>query len=461
MYDDTIVALATPPGVGALAIVRLSGPEAIAIADRCFRSPRSLADQRSHQCVVGEIAEDDSPIDQVVATIFRAPCSYTGEDIVEFTGHGGRLLTTRIVDLLCRHGARAAREGEFTLRAYLNGKMDLAQAEAVAALIGARSAAGARAALRVLSGGLCDPLENNLARLTELLAELEATLDIQEDGSPDVLSDSAGDAGTSGNTRERIAEQRTQLEALAAGGHTGRLLEEGIRIALVGRPNAGKSSLFNAFLSRDRAIVSPEAGTTRDALEEWVEWNSLPIVLLDTAGLRDPQSNIEEEGLKRTQQAIDSATLVVLVLDACQEGPAELAEQLRDLDLPPEQLVVALHKWDQEVAADWREDRQGHPSSSVVGSPGIDELKATLLARLETGLGDPREALLVGDRQRGLIAQAIESLKRAEALDGRGKGEELVAHELRAALDSLGEILGRRVGPMVLERIFARFCVGK
>lgn len=565
MYEDTIVARATPPGTGALAIVRLSGPEAIAIVDACVRLRTPLANLRSHRCRLGELFDGDLLLDQVVVTLFRAPRSYTGEDMVEITCHGGPYVTTRLVRLLQRGGARPAREGEFTLRAYLNGKMDLAQAEAVAALISARSAAGARAAMRILSGGLRASLEGVLSDLTRMMAAVEAYLDIEEDGAPDVLvsevplSDvpapevpapevpaselvpptrvpSAHEPERQSGSESRAEAIRRILQkfqSLASSGRAGRLLEEGVRIALVGCPNAGKSSLFNAFLARDRAIVSPEAGTTRDALEAWVEWDGLPVTLLDTAGLHialgpgaaagphgaggpggfaEPGSGrsvLEQEGQRRTWEALASATLVVLVLDASRESPEALSVQVAELESVLEKnavyapavggIVVALHKWDLGPHAGWEraendrvncagrphdvtlEEAAGGPPSgsanppairmptgvsalvpsSVVAAPGTSTLKAELMSKLRDDVGEPGEALLVGDRQRGLVDQATAALQQALRMHETGEGDELIACELRAAMDAVGEMLGRRTGPLILEEIFSRFCVGK
>ncbi len=482
MYEDTIVALATPPGTGALAIVRLSGSESIEIVSGCVRSATPVAEVASRRCILGTVTDEDQILDQVVVTVFRAPRSYTGEDLVEISCHGGPYVSSRLVHLLQKRGARPARAGEFTLRAYLNGKLDLAQAEAVAALIEARSAAGARAAMRILAGGLRDVLQGVLEELTRLLGELEVVLDIEDEGSPDVLAADPPEASGLSRSR-RIGGLHAQLQELARGSRAGRWLEEGVHIALVGRPNAGKSSLFNAFLSRDRAIVSPEPGTTRDSLEGWVEWDGLPIVLLDTAGVQAPRSALDEEGQKRTRQAVASAAWVVLVVDASREGPGDLAEQLaalRALATPvpnePEHtetqyepnIVVALHKWDLGPREEWT--RPGTASverglvpvrSSVIGAPGTTDLRGTLLDRLRGGRDDPRETLLVGDRQRGLIERAAAALDRARSEEEAGAGDEIVAHELRAAMDALGELLGHKAGRLLLDEIFSRFCIGK
>jgi tRNA modification GTPase len=478
MLSDTIAALATARGPSALAVVRLSGPAAISIAERIFRPAGRIASLATHRCAVGAVVEAGEELDRVVVTVFRAPHSYTGEDCVEISCHGGSLTSSRILALLEDQGARPAREGEFTLRAFLHGKMDLAQAEAVEALIRARSTAGARAALRVLRGGLGETLEPVLGVLTGTLAAVEAALDIQLDGAPDVLevTQETGDAGGSLPTRAAVgrvlAEQEAKLGALLAGSRAGRLLEEGLHVAIVGRPNAGKSSLFNALLARQRAIVSPEPGTTRDALQEWVEWDGLPVALHDTAGLREPDTEVEREGIRRTRAAIASASLVILVVDTSRDDPVSLPAILAEVGRAPEELIIALHKWDLGASAEWQTLAQRKRlssgsggawalPSSVIGPAGIDALADALRRALASGVGDPEEALIVGERQRQLIAAARQAIARAREIWESGGGDEMAAFELRTGLDRLGEILGRAVGPRVLEEIFARFCVGK
>jgi len=463
MLNDTIVALATARGSGALAVIRLSGPEACTIADRVVQPSGRVSRLASHHCALCRIADDGEAIDQAIVTVFRPPHSYTGEACVEFSCHGGVLTPSRVLDLLERQGARPAREGEFSLRAYLNGKMDLAQAEAVSALIEARSAAGARAALRVLKGGLGHILRPIMQAITEARARIEATLDFQEDGAADVI-------GPAATVEEELAEslrrQLGQLDALRAGNRRGRLLEDGIHVSLVGRPNVGKSSIFNAFLARDRAIVSPEPGTTRDCLEAWVEWDGLPVTLTDTAGLGDAASEVEREGMRRTHQAIAGSTAVILVVDVSEtQDQNGLATRVEELGRAAETVVVALHKWDRGAVAGWSPSAEaiGAPTvrSSVVGEPGVDELRQAVLQQLALREEGLNAMAVVGERQRHLLVRSCDALRRALELQEGGAGGELVAHELREAHHPLGEILGERTDALVLEEVFSRFCVGK
>ncbi len=491
MHSDTIAALATARGPSALAVVRLSGPAALDAVDRLFLPAGRLARLPSQACAVGHLVAGDEQVDQVVVTLFRAPHSYTGEDLIEITCHGGDVTPRRVLDLLlAASDVRCAREGEFTLRAFLNGKLDLSQAEAVEALIAARSAATARAALRVIGGGLSQALGACLTNRTSVLASLEASLDIHEDGSPDVLTSASTGEGRSSEIVALLDDERARMARLLAGGRTARLLEAGLRVVFAGRPNAGKSSLLNALLARDRAIVSPVPGTTRDVLEVSAEWARLPLILVDTAGLRIGGDALEQEGVRRARAAMRAAALVVHVVDAATTTPEAIAADARHLGIPREQCLIALHKWDLPQASGWvpavaaasahataahathAARAQAAPAqadlgarecvcSSAVGAPGVEALRTAIVEALQEMAGDSEATLLVAERQRALMAEALLGTDRARALLVSGAGSELVAFELRRALDRLGEILGTRVGPSVLEEIFARFCVGK
>lgn len=463
MLNDTIVAQATPPGRGALAVLRLSGPEAIGIADRVTTTPGTIVRLASHTCCRCDLIAGETRIDQALITVFRAPRSYTGEDVVEISCHGGAVVPTDVLRLLEDAGARPARAGEFTQRAFLNGKLDLSQAEAIAALIGARSSAGARAALRVLRGGLSRPLEASLGALTSALACLEASLDLQEDGTTAVV------AGDEFDLTTVLRTEASRLGTLLAGGQAGRLMEEGARVVLTGRPNAGKSSLFNALLARDRAIVSAEPGTTRDALEAQVEWAGLPVTLVDTAGLREPASDLEREGVKRTRAALEAATLCIWIVDvAAEHHPERLEEEIAQLGANDERVLIALHKWDLDHDEAWEAYTAASPMNAVPssvrtpgGPGGTEALHGAIEDTLRAAAGDVSASLLMGERQRHHLRRAQSALERAADLDAERAGGELMAEELRGALAELGELLGREIGPLVLEAVFANFCVGK
>jgi tRNA modification GTPase len=311
-----------------------------------------------------------------------------------------------------------------------------------------------------------------LASLTSILARLEASLDIQEDGAPDALAPAAMGGSLTSDTAALLDDERARMARLLAGGRTGRLLEAGLRVVFAGRPNAGKSSLLNALLARDRVIVSPVPGTTRDVLEVPAEWAGLPLVLTDTAGLRVGGDPLEREGVRRARAAIRTAALVIHVVDAAATTPESIASDARYLDIPREQCLIALHKWDLPPAIGWMglaADARSHEGlgargcvcSSAVGAPGVESLRTAIVGALQEMTDDSEATLFVAERQRGLMAEALQGTDRARALLASGAGAELVAFELRRALERVGEILGTRVGPNVLDEIFSRFCVGK
>src|SRR3954462_13576712 len=309
---DTIAAISTPTGEGAIAVVRLSGENAIAVADSIFRGAEKPSDLRSHAQRLGEIVKGDRVMDQVMLSIHRAPSSYTGEDVVEISCHGGILVTAQVLEACLRAGSRGARPGEFTERAFLNGKMDLTQAEAVMDLIRARTDLALRSAREQLEGALGQKVAAIRAELVGILAHLEAAIDFPEEGI-------APDEGP--KLRARIESIREQMRGLLATADRGRVLREGLRVVIYGPTNAGKSSLLNRLLGYERAIVSEQPGTTRDTIEEVINVRGIPIRLLDTAGLRDSTDEIEREGMARTSKSLAGADILLHVVDRSQPKP--------------------------------------------------------------------------------------------------------------------------------------------
>ncbi|MFH1681473.1 MAG: tRNA uridine-5-carboxymethylaminomethyl(34) synthesis GTPase MnmE, partial [Candidatus Eisenbacteria bacterium] len=448
----TVVAAATPPGVGALAVVRVSGPAAIPIADRVFRGRVRPSDAPARTVLLGEAVEEDgSAIDELLLVCFRAPHSYTGEDSVEISCHGGPYLVRRLVGRLVEAGARLAEPGEFTRRAFRNGRIDLAQAEAVADLVRARTEGAARSALAQLRGGVSGRVGALRGTLLDLLAEIEADLDFApEEGVP--RYDPAGAA-------EVLESAGAELEALAREGERGRIVREGVRTVIVGRPNSGKSTLFNALLQEDRAIVSPEPGTTRDLLEGEMEAGGLLFRLFDTAGMRQGARGVEEEGVRRARKRQEEADLLLVTVDRSgllTNGDRELlgatAERKR---------ILVLTKGDlPDRAGEERAEMEGAIVVSALRGEGIAALREEMLGR--AGEGSAREA--DGD---AAVASArhIEALRAAGEAVGRGRNVvaegELLAEDLRDAVARLAEITGEGAGDELLDRIFSRFCIGK
>ncbi|MGQ0644106.1 MAG: tRNA uridine-5-carboxymethylaminomethyl(34) synthesis GTPase MnmE [Elusimicrobiota bacterium] len=454
--EDTIAAVATPLGAGGLGVVRLSGPRALEIASSFFRAARPLAEAPSHTLVHGKIFDGPEPVDEAVAGIFRAPRSYTGEEVVEISCHGGVLLVRRVLALCLRAGARAAGPGEFTRRAFLNGKMDLAQAEAVADLIAAQSEGQRRAALSQLEGRLSRLLRDIREPLADLLAQSEAGLDFAEDEVPPLSGDALA---------RRLGAPLERLRALVEAAPCGRLLREGVRAVLVGRPNAGKSSLFNALLGADRAIVAKTPGTTRDTLEERLVVDGVPVALTDTAGLREAADAAEAEGVSRARRACEAADAVICVVDASLP-PAAADEEAAALVRAHRGLVVAFSKCDLAPEGPREAARRLFPPeapwvlTSAITGRGLEELRRRLVpaaASAEAAEGP----VLAGLRHEALLAEALSALTEARRAAAAGEGGECLAVSLRRALDALDGVTGQRWDEELLDRIFSRFCIGK
>jgi tRNA modification GTPase len=451
--DDTIVAIATAPGRGGIGVVRLSGPEAAAIAGRLLRRDEQLV---ARQATFARVFQPDSdqPLDQIVATWFESPHSYTGQDVVELSGHGSPVLLGRIVELAIDAGARLAEPGEFTLRAYLNGRLDLAQAEAVADLVNAVTPLQARAAMDQLEGTLTSVIGAIDASLFDLTARLEASLDFPDEGFHFVARD---------DTARELGAIEDRLVRLSEDGRVGRVVREGRTVAIVGRPNAGKSSLFNALAGAARAIVTDVPGTTRDLVTERVDIEGLAVTLVDTAGLRDARDAIEAEGIARARQAQRVAALTLIVLD----GSAPLdPDDLSMIDIEAggdgDWLVVRSKA---DLPAAWQELPGGRGvhavAVSAVTGAGLTDLRQRLAAAL-THRDDLRDTPMITNvRHLALVSTALDAVRLGREALGAGATEELVLAELTRARDALEEITGRRSTDDLLVHIFTRFCIGK
>jgi len=446
LIDDTIAAVATPAGGGAVAVLRVSGPRAVEVADgatggRCGR----LGERRVSLTKV--VDRNGEAIDEVLLTVFRAPRSYTGEDVVEISCHGGLLVTRLVLGRLLECGARSAEPGEFTRRAFLNGKMDLTQAEAVMDLISARTGMALRAARVQMEGRLGAKTEALRAELLELVAELEAYIDFpDEDIAPEVGRKMVA----------RLGAVVGRLDALAATADHGRMLREGVRTVIFGEPNVGKSSLLNRLAGHDRAIVHDAAGTTRDTIEESVEIGGVALVLTDTAGVRSAGDDVERQGVERSRRALENADLVIEVAD----GSAPPALRLGEDDLSARPHVLALNKCDLGLHDGWA--GSGGVAVSCLTGEGFDLLAGRVLAALEFGSGDwGADAVAVNARHNACLRAAADAARRAMELLGQGAAPEFAAIELREALDQVGAIAGRVDIEEILGGIFGKFCIGK
>ena len=459
---DTIVARATPAGVGAVAVVRCSGPVAIEAMKRCFEpvSKASTAAARaasvSHRMRLGHWRDPRSSeaIDTVLAVRMDAPHSFTGEDVVEVHCHGGPAVVEAVIDSFVACGARLAGPGEFTRRAFLNGRMDLAQAEAVADVVQARAARARRMAQRQLDGELSERVAAFRSRLIDVIAELEAYLDFPEEDLPE--TDQARLLG-------EIEALRDQIRRFAAQGKRGRLFRDGARVVIAGPPNVGKSSLFNALVGRERALVSPHPGTTRDTIESTIELDGLAITLVDTAGLRaEGAEEIEQLGIERATGEIRGADAVLWLRDASGESPPAAPPALEGKD---ETLWLRVGtKADKIAPARRQASRETECLVSSITGEGVAVLEQALARRLleALGAGAQEEDVLVSSRRHvEALEAAADSLDRALGALRSGASSEFAIVDLRAALDSLGAILGQDAGDAVLDAIFSRFCIGK
>jgi len=460
--DDTISAIATPLGEGGIGIVRLSGKESIEIAEKIFTSPkkRFLRDIASYKLVYGHIQDPSTgeTVDEVLVAVMRSPHSYTREDIVEINCHSGMVTLRRILELALRGGARLADPGEFTKRAFINGRVDLPQAEAVLDLIRAKTDESRRIAMEQLQGGLSEKITTLRDKLKDLCAHVEAYIDFPED---EIEIASRDEIITS------IKEIVQKLRKLLKTYDEAKFFREGLSTAIVGRPNVGKSSLLNALLQKDRAIVTPMPGTTRDVIEEYLNINGLPLRIIDTAGIRDVQNVAEKEGVKRSLQSIENADFVIAVFDSSepfQDEDFEVIEKIKG-----KTLIVVMNKCDLPSVSDKSviasrfspRDVLILDISALCGA-GIEELKDRIFSSSLKEWKEEKEGVLVTNlRHKIAIENAVTSLGRALSCFEKNKPLEIVALELRDSLDRLGEIVGAVTTDDILDSIFQNFCIGK
>ncbi len=468
MLDDTIAAISTPLGEGGIGIVRLSGKDTLPIAEKLFSSPKGkrLQESESHTLTYGFIKNPSAgtTIDEVLVSVMKAPNSYTKEDVVEINCHGGTLAVRKVLELVLQHGARLAEPGEFTKRAFLNGRIDLSQAEAVMDLITAKTGEAAKIALEQLSGGLSEKITGLRDRMTSVCAHVEAYIDFpEEEIAPASLDRILGE----------IQDIRDGLVELSKSFEEGRFFREGLKVAIVGRPNVGKSSLLNALLNRDRAIVTETAGTTRDVIEEYLNIQGLPVRIMDTAGIREAHEMAEKEGVVRSLRAMDDADVVIAVLDGSVPMNAEdkaVLEKVTD-----KKAIVAINKSDLPAAQPYLETAlrayagDAANISAKTGS-GLDSLKDKVLRLAMTRTGKPQPGspfdespgvIVTNIRHKMAIDSAVDALNRGAGALSTKMPLEIVAVEMRDALDRLGEIVGSVTTEDILNRIFSEFCIGK
>ena len=484
MNSDTIGAISTPPGNGGIGIIRVSGPAAIETVDAIFASHRQNSEtyniRTAHEVVRmsaftmkhGYIFDPDTAggagipefADECLVSVMRAPRSYTGEDVVEVNTHGGTAVMRRVLGILFKRGVRPAEPGEFTKRAFLNGRIDLTRAEAVAELIRARTEESRKAAMEQMTGGLAALIDRHAGRIGETLARLEVAIDYPEyDEDEQIIKEALDSLESTGR----------ELRELAATYERGRLVREGLRVAISGRPNAGKSSLLNGLLGFGRAIVTDIPGTTRDTLEESMEIAGFPVILTDTAGLRDASDVVEQLGVERARAELGRADVVVFMFDAGGNIDEDL-RLLRSLasETAGKHLILAVNKCDL-LSADalaaykTRFEAEVTPENAAetvyisVKQGGAAEISDRIAAYLERHGAGSGGAILTGERHKALVDKAIAAIDRATVSSGEGRPLDFIAYDVWECANALGEITGRNVTDEVVDTIFSKFCLGK
>jgi tRNA modification GTPase len=456
--EDTITAISTPLGEGGIGIVRISGKDSIKIADRIFKGEKPLGEILSHRASYGEIidVEAGEAIDEVLLTLFKAPKSYTAEDLVEISCHGGQLVLSRVLEQALKCGARLAEPGEFTLRAFINGRIDLSQAEAVTEVIRAKTDLGLKLAIKHLKGDLSEKINSYRDKLTDILARLEVEIDFSEEDIEPLNRNKVS---------EEIESIQRDLESLLSTYDEGKILKEGLNVVIVGKTNVGKSSLLNALLKEDRAIVTPIPGTTRDVISEFANFRGVPVRLVDTAGYRISEDTIELEGIRRTKIEIDDADLLLLIIDTSMEIDDEdldLKNQLRKgrfltvfnkIDIATSDLI---RKNEERI-----EEKQVIKVSALEGE-GLEELKQKIVTASRALKKDRTQGVIISSlRHKDALSRAKRSLRLARDSLKKGMSPEFVALDVRAALDAIGEVVGKTVTDDILNKIFSEFCIGK
>jgi tRNA modification GTPase len=476
MQDDTIAAIATPPGIGGIGVIRISGTDAFSLVLPLLRQPGGRTDlPPSHTLTYGHIIHQQSGelLDEVLVAFMRAPHTYTREDVVEIQGHGGPLILHRILRAVLSQGARMANPGEFTLRAFLNGRLDLAQAEAVMDLIGAETEAGQRLAMQQLRGHLSEQVQEARTSVLGVIARIEASIDFPEEDVPTPQIE---------ELQPLIVIAQHQVDALLAGADQGKLYRQGVRTAIIGRPNVGKSSLLNALLRTERAIVTPIAGTTRDTVEEVANLHGIPLHLIDTAGITPTDDPVEQVGVQRSRAAAESADVVLLVFDGSQaltEQDRHVSTELQTMGFgtsvasseftyrQERPVIIVMNKADCPQHLALAELRQIWPHATVIMTStltgeGLSELEDALANLVQTGNVVHSESVLVtSTRHEEALRRSTEHLRASLVALEQRLPLDFVSIDLRAGYNALGEVTGEAASEDLLDRIFSEFCIGK
>jgi tRNA modification GTPase len=466
--DDTIVALATPSGTGAIGVIRVSGKQAILIADAVFqaKNKKALVDLPSHSVHLGQIFDDEQIVDEALATLFKGHKSYTGEPTVEFSCHGSHYILQKVIELLILKGCRAAEAGEFTMRAFLNGKMDLSQAEAVSDLIASENKASHQLAMQQMRGGFTNEINQLRQELLDFASLIELELDFSEEDVEFANRD---------QFRQLVQNIQKQLTYLIDSFAVGNVLKKGIPVAIVGEPNVGKSTLLNALVNEERAIVSDIAGTTRDSIEDEISIKGIGFRFIDTAGIRATEDQIEALGIKKTYEKIKQSQLILRLIDTPklfdngQLNNVELEQIKNEIDQLASQfgdqpVLVVINKIDTLTDQQKEMIKAQFPEALFIAASqkqGIDKLQNQLIANVNSGLLNNNEAIVTNSRHYSALQNALEEINKVqEGLNARISGD-LLAVDIRQALYNFGLITGQVTNDELLGNIFSNFCIGK
>ena len=454
MYNnDTIVAISTPIGTGGIAVLRVSGEDSFIICDKIFKSPKDkkLADAKTHTALFGYIYDEDELVDEVLCTVMRAPKSFTSENTVEISCHGGIFVTRRILDVIIKNGARLAEAGEFTKRAFLNGRLDMVEAQAVIDLINAKSESAASLALNNMQGHLSQKINTLRESLSDIVAEIDAVSDFPEEDFEKITFE---------EIEERLLRASAEIEELIKTASRGKLIKEGIDTVIIGKPNVGKSSLLNAILSSDRAIVTDTPGTTRDVIEETVSLGKVSLNIFDTAGIRKTDDKIETIGIEKSKEYVKTADLVLFMTDS-ETGITKEDEEIEKL-LDNKKVILVVNKTDKENAKDinFAKDYKTVKISAKTGK-GVTELLEEIEELFEVGkISKSDMPIITKASQKEALIRAKEYIDIAKQNLGI-MPDDLISIDLRSALSALGQLTGIEVSENIVNRIFSKFCLGK
>ena len=445
---DTIAAISTPIGIGGIAVIRISGENSIELITEIFKGNKPLNKAKSHSVIFGKIVKNDKIIDEVLVTVFKTPNSYTGENVVEVSCHGSTFIANQILQIILQK-ARLAEPGEFTQRAFFNNRLDLTQAEAVGDLINAKTKKSLNAAIQQLEGSLYQQIENLLKKLTDYRTLLELEIDFLEQDIPDI---------DISKLKSNLYSFKQELEKLAETGNEGLILRDGLKISLVGAPNVGKSSIFNAFLETERAIVTPTPGTTRDYLEEAISLNGYLIRIFDTAGIHNAPDSVEKIGIKRSYEIIKNSHKILFIIDG-NENDKEY-EILKKM-VGSNKIIKVLNKIDLFSDKELEKFRKDYIFCSAIQEKGLKEIKEYLLKAIAISEEELHSGILSNTRQIAAVRRAIKSIQSAIKSIENKLGFEFTAFDLKEASSALEEIIGKITTDDILNHIFENFCIGK